>query len=76
MPVLIGPSLLRPGLVSLDSSRAVGMSIRRQPDDSTFSPHSHRIAVSLMALKGITNRRAKRTPDSIEITSPFDGCRA
>jgi hypothetical protein len=29
-----------------------------------------------MALKGITNPRAKRTSDSIKITSPLDGCRA
>jgi hypothetical protein len=29
-----------------------------------------------MALKGVTNGRAKRTPDSIKITSPLDGCRA
>jgi hypothetical protein len=50
--------------------------IWRQPGDSAFPPHSDRIAVSFMALKGITNGRAKRTPDSIKITSPFDGCRA
>jgi hypothetical protein len=41
-----------------------------------FPPHSDGIAVSLMALKGITDARAKRTPDSIKISSPFDRCRA
>jgi hypothetical protein len=29
-----------------------------------------------MTLKGVTNGRAKRTPNSIKITSPLDGCRA
>jgi hypothetical protein len=29
-----------------------------------------------MALKGVTNRRAKCTRDSIKIASPLDGCRA
>jgi hypothetical protein len=29
-----------------------------------------------VTLKGVTNRRAKRTPDSIKITRPLDGCRA
>ena len=50
--------------------------IWRQPDDLAFPPHSNRIAVSFMTLKGVTNGRAKRTPDSIKITSPLDGCRA
>ena len=50
--------------------------IWRQPDDLAFPPHSDRIAVSFMTLKGIPNGRAKRTPDSIKITSPLDGCRA
>jgi hypothetical protein len=27
-----------------------------------------------MTLKGVTNGRAERTPDSIKITSPLDGC--
>jgi hypothetical protein len=49
--------------------------IWRQPDDSAFPPHSDRIAVSFMTLKGVTNGRAKCTPDSIKITSPLDGCR-
>ena len=50
--------------------------IWRQPDDSAFPPHSDRIAVSFMTLKGVTNGRAKRTPDSIKITGPLGGCRA
>jgi hypothetical protein len=29
-----------------------------------------------MALKGVTNGRAKRTLDSIKITNPLDGCGA
>jgi hypothetical protein len=29
-----------------------------------------------MALKGVPNGGAKRTPDSIKITSPLDGSRA
>ena len=49
--------------------------IWRQPDDSAFPPHGDRIAVSFMTLKGVTNGRAKRTPDSIKIASPLDGCR-
>jgi hypothetical protein len=28
-----------------------------------------------MTLKGVPNGRAKRTPDSIKVTSPLDGCR-
>jgi hypothetical protein len=47
-----------------------------QPDDSAFPPHSDRIAVSFMALEGVTNGRAKRTLDSIKITSPLDRCGA
>ena len=50
--------------------------IWRQPDDSAFPPHSDRIAVSFMTLKGVTNGRAERTADSIKITSPLDGSRA
>jgi hypothetical protein len=49
--------------------------ICRQPDDPAFPPHSDRIAVSFMTLKGVKNGRPKRTPDSIKITSPLDGCR-
>jgi hypothetical protein len=50
--------------------------IWRQPDDSAFPPHSDRIAVSFMALKGITNGRAERALNSVEITGPLGGSRA
>lgn len=47
-----------------------------QPDDSAFPPHCDWIAVSLMALKRITNGRAQRALNSIKITGSLGGSRA
>ena len=44
-----------------------------QPDDSAFAPHSDWIAVSFMALKRITDGRAERALNSIQITGSLDG---
>jgi hypothetical protein len=47
-----------------------------QPDDSAVAPHSDWIAVSFMALKRITDGRAERALNSIQIASSLDGSRA
>ena len=47
--------------------------IWRQPDNSAFPPHSDWIAVSFMALKRITDGRAERALNSIQITGSLDG---
>ena len=64
------------GTVSLAVARFVVSSwdlIWRQPDNSAFPPHSDWIAVSFMALKRITDGRAERALNSIQITGSLDG---